>query len=49
MALSVPKHLIDLDSNDSNGKNKIDIFEVLKDVSPRFGWVWFLPDLARIT
>lgn len=49
MALSVAKHLIDLDSNDSNGKNNINIFELLKDVSPRFGWVWFLPDLARIT
>ena len=49
MALSVPKQLIDLDSNDNNGKNNINVFELLKYVSPRFGWMWFLPDLARIT
>ena len=49
MALSVPKQRIDLDSNDNNGKNNINVFELLKYVSPRFGWVWFLPDLARIT
>lgn len=49
MALSVPKHSLILTVMTAMEKNSINIFELLKDVSPRFGWVRFLPDLARIT